>query len=93
MHQKFLGIARTVRLVRSYLKGSRFTIQTDNESLMWLMIVSEASANLTRWRLQLSEFKFYIVHRAGIKHKAADPMSKILTGGKDKTKVDDKISF
>lgn len=46
---------------------------------------------LVQWRLKLSEFKPYIVHRAGVIHKAADVLSRPETKGEATERLDDEI--
>lgn len=45
-----------------------------------------------RWRLIVSEFKFDIVHRAGIKNHAADALSQSKTAGMDLFEPDDDLT-
>lgn len=44
----------------------------------------DATEKLAQWRLSISEFEFNIAHRAGIKHRAADVLSRFKTGGEEK---------
>lgn len=53
--------------------------------------MSDDYGKLAWWKIRLSEFEFEIVHRAGIKNKAADGISRRPTGGIDKKKRDEKI--
>lgn len=51
----------------------------------------DAPGKLARWRRRLSEFKFNVVHFAGIKHQATHAMSRLPTDKTNKTKLDDQI--
>lgn len=53
--------------------------------------MSETYEKLARWRLRFSEFEFPIGCHAGIKHEAADAMSRLLTDGIDKIRLDDDV--
>lgn len=53
--------------------------------------MSDTSGKLGRWRLRLSEFKFDIIHRVGIKHQTVAVLSRLLTAGIDTTKFDDEV--
>lgn len=51
----------------------------------------DASGRLARWRLRLSEFDFYIVHRTGSKNQDVDAPSRLLTAETDGTKLKDRV--
>lgn len=54
-----LGIIWSIETFRPYVIGSHFTVETDHESLQWL-VNAKAPARLVRWSLRLSEFDFTI---------------------------------
>lgn len=54
--------------------------------------MAKANRTLLRWRMRLSEFEFYIVHYASIRHHAADTLKLLKSNGKDSTAQDNKIS-
>ena len=60
---------------RPYLIGNKFLIETDHQSLKWLMDQKKAG-RLERWVLRLSEFEFEIRHRAGKHNGNADGPSR-----------------
>jgi hypothetical protein len=60
---------------RPYLIGQRFTVETDHQSLKWLM-EQKKSGRLERWVLRLSEFEMEIKHRAGRHNGNADGPSR-----------------
>ena len=59
---------------RPYLVGSKFVVETDYESLNWLMEAKKA--RLIRWTLRLSNFDFEIRYRRGKSNKNADVLSR-----------------
>jgi len=50
-----LGVALGVLLLRDFLDGQRFPIQTDHQALSWIYSTTDLSGRLMRWRLGLSE--------------------------------------
>lgn len=90
-HKKCLAVVWSVLLLRSYLKGSSFTVRTDHDVGKWLLKITEAAGRLARWRLRLWEFDFKVVHHAGIKHQTTDIASILKTGGGDTKTPEDEI--
>jgi len=86
-----LAVVWAVLMLRPYLYGTRFTLRTDHESLRWILNLSDASGKLQRWRLRLLEFEFDVVHRPGIKHQAADALSRLNTQGEDEEPLEDEV--
>ena len=62
---------------RVYLLGRPFQIVTDHNALRWLHSM-ESKGRLARWILDLQEFNFSIVHRAGRLHNNADALSRLV---------------
>jgi len=60
---------------RPYLIGQKFLVETDHQSLKWLM-EQKKSGRLERWVLRLSEFEMDIKHRAGKHNGNADGPSR-----------------
>ena len=86
-----LAIVWAILLLRPYLEGQRFTVRTDHDSLRWVLNLADAKGRLARWRLRLSEYDFVVEHRAGIKHQAADALSRLETTGLDTSTLRDEI--
>jgi hypothetical protein len=55
---------------------SRFIVETDHESLQWLMKL-EKPARLVRWVIRLSEYNFTIVPKSGKLNVTADALSRL----------------
>lgn len=82
-HRKCLAIVWSVLVLRPYLKINRSTIRTGRDSLKWILNLSDSTGRFARWRLCLSEFEFDVVHKAGVKHQAADALSRLPATGAD----------
>lgn len=67
-HKKCLAVFWAVLLLRQYLEGTRFKIQTDHYALWPISNPADASGKLLRRCLRLSKFKSDGIHRSGIKH-------------------------
>ena len=61
---------------RVYLLGPRFKIVTYHNALRWLHSM-EPKGRLAQWNLDLQEFDFTVVHRAGRLHNNADALSRL----------------
>lgn len=86
-----LALVWPVLHFRPYLESTRFTIKTDQYSLKWILYLSSAYRRFARWHLRLSEFDFDVIHQAGVKHQAAEPLSRLDTDGEEKTHLDDDL--
>ncbi len=62
---------------RVYLLGRHFKLITDHNALRWLHTM-EAKGRLARWIMDLQEFDFSVVHRAGRIHNNADALSRLV---------------
>lgn len=67
-----ISVVWAVKLLDPHLQGAHLTIRTDQEALSWILDMTDAKGRLSRWRLRLSVLEYDIVHRAGVKHQAAD---------------------
>lgn len=90
-HRECLVFIWAVALLRHYLKENRSTIQTDREAVWTILFTAEVTGRLARWRLQLSESDFEIVHRVGITHQIADALPRLKTKDENKTQLDDEF--
>ena len=62
-------------MFRPYVFGSHFTVETDHQSLEWLIKASQP-ARLVRLALALSEYEFTIKYRRGRLNQNADALSR-----------------
>ena len=84
-----LAIVWAILLLRPYQEGQRFTVRTDHDFLRWVLNLADAKGRLARWLLRLSEYDFVVEHRAGIKHQAADGLSRLETTRLDNSTLRD----
>ena len=71
-----LAIKWAIEVFRPYVHGSRFTVETDHQSLEWLMSAKQP-ARLVRWALVLAEYEFDIRYRKGRLNNNADALSRL----------------
>lgn len=73
-----LGVILAIEKFRHYVEGSRFTVITDAQSLIWLKKISAegGSAKLIRWALKLQQYDFDLLYRKGALNITADAMSR-----------------
>lgn len=74
-----------IQMLRTYLEGRCFTIRTDHDALRWILNMADATGKLARFCQRLQELEFDVVHREGIKHQAADALSRLGTKGEDQS--------
>ena len=71
-----LAILWACEMFRVYVVSTEFTVETDHESLQWLMKL-EKPARLVRWAIRLSEYNFKIVPKSGKLNVTADALSRL----------------
>jgi len=71
----------TLRKFRNFVFGSKITIFSDHNPLLYLRECAPKSAKLTRWALGLQEFDIVWNYRPGSKNLAADCLSRPRGGG------------
>lgn len=73
-----LGVILAIQKFRHYVEGSRFTVVTDAQSLIWLRRISAegGSAKLVRWALKLQQYDFELLYRKGSLNITADALSR-----------------
>ena len=66
-----------VNKLRAYLYGHPFTLVTDHKPITYLMHKPDGLSDMhQRWQMQLQEYSFDVVHRAGKNHEIADVPSR-----------------
>lgn len=88
---RFTTIVWAVLLLCPYYDSTHLAICMDHHSLCWLPSMANATIKLAQWRLHLFELDFDVVHRAGIKHQAADTLPLPLTNKIDQSLLRDKL--
>lgn len=76
-HKELLAIYWSVRHFRPYLYGRRFKIVTDHKPLVYLFSLTDPSSRLTKFRLGLEEYDFYVEYVKGCENVTADALSRI----------------
>jgi len=70
-----LGVIWACELFRPYVVGQQFVVETDHESLKWIMN-SKHGGRIARWNMRLQEFDMEIRHRRGKANANADGLSR-----------------
>jgi len=86
--KELLAIVWATKYFRPYLYGRKFQIFSDHKPLVWVMNVKDQGSRLMRWRFQLAEYEYEIVHKCGSQKTNADALSKIGSVGKVKERTD-----
>lgn len=71
-----LAIIKALRHFYVYLQGIRFTIVTDCSSLTLTLAKKQVNCRIARWAMELENFDFAIVHRAGKSMAHVDALSR-----------------
>ena len=72
IEKECLAIVRAISVLREYLEGRDFVIESDHLPLQWLNKMKGQNQRLLRWSLLLQEFAFKIQHIKGGDNKIAD---------------------
>ena len=75
IEREALAIVLGVKHFRTYLQGSKFTIETDHNPTQ-LGNLKDSHGRLARWALSLQQYDFTIVHGSGSKNANADGLSR-----------------
>lgn len=73
------------------LKGTQLIISADHNSLNWTQNLTKCIGRFAHWRLRHCKFAFYVVHRTGVRHEAADVLSSFQTTDKHGTTLKDDL--
>lgn len=77
IQRELLAIVEAVKAFRVYLYGRFFILITDHKPLCYLFNMKDCGSRLFRQRLDLMEYNFKILHRAGKQNAVADALSRI----------------
>ena len=79
------AIVESVREWRHFLVGRKFKLITDQKSISFMFDNTRKSkiknVKISRWRVELSQYKFDISYRPGVANKAVDTFSRIASIG------------
>ena len=92
-----LAIIFCVTHFRPYSYGRKFPLVTVHELLVWFQNSKDPCSRVSRWRLKLAEYDFYVVYKAGKMNVNADALSRSPIDDKKKkskhSQVDDNDTF
>lgn len=74
-----LGVVWGIKMFRTYLAGSKFTVLTDHSALKWLLTLKDVTGKLARWAIYLQSYDFEVYHRAGKNHSNVDALTRLTT--------------
>ena len=66
-----------IQLLRPYLYGTTFVVETDHNALVWLYKVKDINQTFLRWSLVLQQYNFVVRHKRGTDNVNADALSRI----------------
>lgn len=58
-----LAIIIAIERFKHYIWGKQFVIHTEHNALTFLFIQNKVGSRLLRWKLELAEYDFEILHR------------------------------
>ena len=75
--RELLAVLFAFRRFRHYLRGRRFTLQSDHKSLTWLLRTHNGKAVIEDWVAEVIEFSFDFVHIPGRENIIPDCLSRL----------------
>lgn len=78
-------------MLRLYIEGSPSAIRIAHDALPGISNMTDEKGKPARWRLQLSDFDFEVVHRVCIKHQAVDVLSHLSTTRMNESSFDRNV--
>ena len=76
VEQECLAIVWAIQKFQLYLYGTYFTLQTDNQPMLYLASAQQLNAKLMRWSLILQQYSFTVEHIKGTDNHIADFLSR-----------------
>lgn len=70
-----LAVIHSVKTFRSYLYGTKFTVLTDHQPLVWFK-TADLNTRVQKWKFKLSEYEYEIVYKPGRLNSNADALSR-----------------
>jgi len=75
-----LAIVEAVKHFEVYLRGARFTVETDHKALSFLQSMKRGSPKLMRWAALLQEHDCQFIYKPGQENVVADALSRMFDG-------------
>lgn len=91
IHKELAAICWAVKYFRPYLYGRRFKILTDHRPLIYLFGLNDPGSRLTKFRLCLEEYDFYIEFIKGKNNVTADALSRVILTSDELKTMNDNI--
>jgi hypothetical protein len=76
--QECLAVIWAIQHFHKFLIGRKFQVITDHAALKGLMNAKIPKGKRARWVMELQQYNFEIVHRAGKENKNADALSRLI---------------
>ena len=76
VEQECLALVWAIQKFQLYLYGKHFTLQCDNQPMLFLATAAKLNAKLMRWSLLLQSYSFHIEFIKGDRNQMADFMSR-----------------
>jgi len=86
--KELIAILWATKYFRPYFYGRNFKIVSDHKPLVWVVNVKDPGSRLMRWRIQLAEYDYEIVHERGSQNTNADALCRIGSVGRLKERTD-----
>lgn len=77
IEQELIAIHFAIKHYRPYVYGTQFIVKSDHRPLVYLFGLKDPSSKLTRIRLELEEYDFFVEHIKGKDNVGADALSRM----------------
>lgn len=77
VEKELMAIIYAFRWFRPYVFCRKALVVTDHQALVYIMNLKNPASRLMRWKLELSEYDFQVIHKPGILNANADALSRI----------------
>ena len=76
VEKEALAVKWAIHHLRYYLWGREFTLFTDHAPLKWMAMNKDKNDRITRWFLELQDYRFKVEHKPGKEIPHADALSR-----------------